>query len=790
ISSAKTIKGSTVGATVYTIGIFDGANPNAGIGNGVSNENKFMQLVSSNYPNASSMTSAGTINTTVGYYKAASSSGELNSVFTEIEKTETSSSTSVTLDGNSVLRDVIETDNFQLADASAIKVYTADSDTVSSSGITWKEAKIYDDAVVSVSADKKTIDVKGFSYKDKYVTENHPGSKIIVQIPLNALHAGENLLSNKTTSGIYDKAGDTGILVKAFPTPTVDIAEKSYVLDFAKKAVTDSTDYGLTSVSKLNGALAAPTNLDQITKKYGIYAKENNTLSYTPKTLNWDGYDSGFVFGTKSESAYDWAKVNFIPATSVYYEDDFNKTETTETDSSVKIIYTGGKTTTVGTSQSENQSIANSDYGTDSSYDNDATYSNGSVTKMESIAESDAATAKFTFTGTGVDIYSTTDTKTAMVMAEVTNEKGDIVDLKVVDTVYENGDKTTTSGASGELYQIPTLSINLDKFGKQKYTVELTVAAPSEDNDSGRCTYYLDGIRIYNPLGSTPTDATVKAAYEEANEYASAVVRLRDILLGINETKDIATAGNASGTIGIAYIDNVEATSDKDGKLTLNTTNLQAYKEYGPKSEVYLAPGNTVSFKVNKNYGTDKTKYMLGIKSPTGNTTSVTYTNGDNSLITNKAITSATDMYYTITPTSNGYITVTNSGDYLLSLTKLKVTQVNTNNTSGLIQVSTDVLNYTAAVLGSTSTSTANVSNYNVENKITTQAGIPASQALKEETATNKTDDTETTQEAVEEKIDLNVDITNTASNSAKEENIKTVWSSLKDSVAEYLSSK
>ncbi len=51
VTAAKEMKDGK--ATVYTIGIFDGADPNAGVQDSkTSQENKFMQAVSSNYPNA------------------------------------------------------------------------------------------------------------------------------------------------------------------------------------------------------------------------------------------------------------------------------------------------------------------------------------------------------------------------------------------------------------------------------------------------------------------------------------------------------------------------------------------------------------------------------------------------------------------------------------------------------------------------------------------------------------------------------------------------------------------
>lgn len=49
VATAKSLKSKSTGAEVYTVGIFDGADPSADV-NSTSNENKFMQAVSSNYP--------------------------------------------------------------------------------------------------------------------------------------------------------------------------------------------------------------------------------------------------------------------------------------------------------------------------------------------------------------------------------------------------------------------------------------------------------------------------------------------------------------------------------------------------------------------------------------------------------------------------------------------------------------------------------------------------------------------------------------------------------------------
>lgn len=90
VAAAKNMKDSK--ATVYTIGIFDGADPSAGIqDSGKSQkENKFMQAVSSNYPNATAWDTHGTRAENSDYYKSATNAEELKKVFDDISQAITS----------------------------------------------------------------------------------------------------------------------------------------------------------------------------------------------------------------------------------------------------------------------------------------------------------------------------------------------------------------------------------------------------------------------------------------------------------------------------------------------------------------------------------------------------------------------------------------------------------------------------------------------------------------------------------------------------------------------------
>lgn len=89
VASAKKMKDSK--ATIYTIGIFDGANPKASVQDSkTSQENKFMQAVSSNYPNATAWDTHGARAENADYYKSATNAEELKKVFDDISQAITS----------------------------------------------------------------------------------------------------------------------------------------------------------------------------------------------------------------------------------------------------------------------------------------------------------------------------------------------------------------------------------------------------------------------------------------------------------------------------------------------------------------------------------------------------------------------------------------------------------------------------------------------------------------------------------------------------------------------------
>lgn len=86
VTAAKTLKGQ--GDMVYSIGIFDKADPSSLS----SAANQFMHAVSSNFPKATKYNRHGEGNIKAGYYKSATNASELNAIFDEIQRSETTTS--------------------------------------------------------------------------------------------------------------------------------------------------------------------------------------------------------------------------------------------------------------------------------------------------------------------------------------------------------------------------------------------------------------------------------------------------------------------------------------------------------------------------------------------------------------------------------------------------------------------------------------------------------------------------------------------------------------------------
>lgn len=292
ISNSKAIKDK--GATVYTIGCFNKTYADT------SDVGKYMNYVSSNYPNATSMTNAGT-KASDNFYKTVGSTADLDAIFQEISQT--AGGATLTLGSETVLKDVVS-EYFDLPE-NASSMITAQS--YSCTGFdadghpTWSNTP--DAASYAVKVDGKNVSVTGFDYSANWVGKDTttgvmhtPGKKLVVTIPIEDNGTGMGTVpTNGTDSAVYDKDGKQ---VCPFAQPTayfpyftvthiqsnVDDSGKNYGKNdhFTKHRIPKNGEkFNLTSVVTKNylyGGSFTGENCDTVQP----YGNGENPMAFTP----------------------------------------------------------------------------------------------------------------------------------------------------------------------------------------------------------------------------------------------------------------------------------------------------------------------------------------------------------------------------------------------------------------------------------------------------------------------------------------------------------------------------
>lgn len=225
ITQAETAK-NTYGATVYSIGIFPGADAtSAGNQNGNETEkaNWFMQRVSSNtqYPQSPS------------YYLSAADAGTLNSIFQQISNQIETGGSETTLGSETVVKDIISP-YFTLpagTTASGIRIDTYDCTGKTGDTYTWSSTSGGNGgATATVSGDQ--VSVTGFNFSENWCgTETDAqgnttvrGKKLVISFdvqPKPGFFGGNGVVTN-TSAGIYEN-GSAQTPVMTFEQPTVDV---------------------------------------------------------------------------------------------------------------------------------------------------------------------------------------------------------------------------------------------------------------------------------------------------------------------------------------------------------------------------------------------------------------------------------------------------------------------------------------------------------------------------------------------------------------------------------------
>ena len=234
------------GVTVYTIGMFDDADPSDTDGR----FNKYMNGVSSNYPNAEVTNwrgdrtqdwddcKLGGCVTEGNYYFAADDAEELENAFSTIA--DNVSTSKVAAGANTVLSDTLSefftfpegltgSSDRGMVQYAEVKGQDADG------SYTWYEPETLTGVTPVVNADSKTITVKGFDYTANAVTKTTnqdgtvtwSGGKLVLTFPIQpdvngSWSAAETYVTNDTDE---HKAGLSGYMVDEKPNQSLELTE-------------------------------------------------------------------------------------------------------------------------------------------------------------------------------------------------------------------------------------------------------------------------------------------------------------------------------------------------------------------------------------------------------------------------------------------------------------------------------------------------------------------------------------------------------------------------------------
>ena len=712
ISKAKDCK--TLGADVYTVGLkvafeteYDSPY--------YFTTNKFMSVLSSNYPKATDLTITGA-QTSNRYFYSADNQSQLTGIFQKICTTTVagktdSATTNVTLNADSVLRDKI-TDSFD-ARSAAVEVSFLPGTTSDGSNFVFNkalteaefEAKTGSNISAELSADGKTVTVTGFDYSKYYIAYSHPGYKMLVSINGVLLNDGVSgkLPTNAENSGIYKTAADTEA-TNEFEVPTVDVPSVSCTLDFGLDAV---ANIGNTVVA----VSAAPVKQDpnNYVTTYsrqdgGVKVSADGTNAVVSPDTNWSSTQRNYVLAQTADGTLEWVKLTMVPASNILYEED----KLTRGNESGKVAWT-----TAGTSDNLRQTVNNGlRYGYDTVYENKlGTYSNGTayaatVNKDNKFSQS----LSFTFTGTGFDIISDCGNRTGILAAAVKNSAGETIKVYMVDT-YFKGDGTIAHGTT--LYQTPVVqnlaldygtytvtmnamylrrseiekaeaSADLQGAGSSALVNELLAQAGMTDVDPSKVELvYMDDNSILSPKHQ-PSPDVFDGEEQAAMDWTTYVDGVR--VYGALKAKDQGAYLDGEKNVTYYNIINSMIAADQITNETTNgfayiegtgdtTFNPATYQQSGPQNEIYLAKNRAITFKVASGSVVQVSARAVTDKAARINT--------------DKDVTSNTEMYYEVRPNNDGTVVIQNTGEGMLALVNVKIASATAANAAPMVDQDT-----------------------------------------------------------------------------------------------------
>ena len=296
ITQAGTAK-NTYGATVYSIGIFPGADAtSAGNQNGNETEkaNWFMQRVSSNtqYPQSPS------------YYLSAADAGTLNSIFQQISNQIETGGAETTLGSETVVKDIISP-YFTLpagTTASGIRIDTYACTGKDGNTYTWSGTS-GGPGGATATVDGDQVSVTGFDFSENWCgTETDAqgnstvrGNKLVISFevsPKSGFLGGNEVITN-ASAGIYEN-GSAQTPVMTFEQPKVNVPIQDVTVTATDKNVylkgevtaDQLKDGSEISVGDVKLDLSKATDTD---KPYGLDPWQTEYVDITVTVKDKDG---------------------------------------------------------------------------------------------------------------------------------------------------------------------------------------------------------------------------------------------------------------------------------------------------------------------------------------------------------------------------------------------------------------------------------------------------------------------------------------------------------------------
>lgn len=472
-----------------------------------------------------------------------------------------------------------------------------------------------------------------------------------------------NVLEHVDTTTVQMQ-GETIVLDYGLPVK-IDVLDNDAPLTGSENTIQKMEITGIRQAGSRDEFSKPTSNDNALQLKYGkayIYDGEgtgesrDSRIIYTPMEqatdldkIEYQVKVTAKTSGGHIETDTGEATVTVIPATSMYYEENFSNMVTFSKG------WTDVNEDTSGTVYQEPGVVGtpnDSPYGSDNAYMNSSVDSCGTSKYVD--AKENGATFSYKFTGTGTSFFARTTNNSGYMRVTVYDSKNQKVYTGYRDTSYKTTDANTT------LYNIPVFTWNATEYGT--YTVKVSIAKKTGKYGT---EFWLDGIRVMNPMNpDSGNNLTIaQDAYATDGESNMTVATLRNALLA-------DTTENKNGEL-VWNNKNFVVFTDSNGKIT----SASEYKSNGPKEEVYLAKDQSVSFSLT-GWNANENHLYLGIKAPMG---AGTVKLGGKSV----AVKNTVDCYYDVAKHAtisevNGVkvatLTITNPSDSIISLTNIKVT--------------------------------------------------------------------------------------------------------------------